>query len=130
MKQVRTSKPFVDRSTLESELYRFSCLESCLSSLERFQYFENRRKRKYRRYIDRYFTPTPHQILIIKAGRAVRKALRKGQLVKPKYCEEKGFCNREPLYFTHLSYYKEDWLKGRWLCHEHHVMEHKEDGPD
>jgi hypothetical protein len=57
-----------------------------------------------------------------KAHRAVARAVRKGKLVKPAYCQHRG-CKRVRLEAHHDDYTKP--LEVIWLCRRHHAARHK-----
>lgn len=76
----------------------------------------------------RYRNKAKHE-LKIKARASVQIALRNGKLTKG-LCEVCGDKNTEA---HHDSYAPENWLKVRWLCKDHHEVEHSvtdDDGDD
>ena len=62
----------------------------------------------------------------VAAKKAVHKAIRKGILTRPDTCSECGALDR--IEGHHDSYYEEDWLSVRWLCHDCHEKWHRENG--
>lgn len=59
----------------------------------------------------------------VRAREAVRRALKRGDLVRPNKCPE---CNRTdlPIESHHPSYKKKDWLNIEWQCSECHDKKH------
>jgi hypothetical protein len=67
------------------------------------------------------------------ARREVQNALKRGEMVKPKQCQDLGLysieCTDERLEFHHTGtpsrpdpYDLKNWRIGVWVCHQHHTI--------
>lgn len=78
----------------------------------------------YRRVYQRSYTKRPRERWRMRANWAVMVAIKYGRLVRMscEQCQKLGQAH-------HDSYLKDDWLKVRWLCSEHHAQWHRRNEP-